>query len=126
VKKRKVKPKNEVYEIHWNIIGAADLVIEHCEGRPVPKQLNNQIYTGSGRRLLHSPVARFWSVTLTTTAKDNEGNIHTMTRGYKPDTAMFLSDLNQAITPFWITDVDKTLGDMDVISAIAVARTRVI
>lgn len=112
----------KLYELHWDILKAADMVLKLPEKMKTPSALLDRIYTGNARRLIHTPVARLWSVTTVTRAKSLDGEIHTLRTTFKPDAPLFLSELTETITPRWLAYADEDLANMDVIDAIATAR----
>lgn len=120
--------KRKLYELFWNVLRSADLISTLPERAPIPSAMLGRIYTGNGLRLLgqsHSK-PRIFTATLTTTAKDNEGKIHTLEMKYRNDSPMFLSQLINAVKVAWLQENDTALADMDVIDVQAVARCWVV
>lgn len=120
--------KRKLYSLFWNVLKSADLISTLPENAPIPTAMLSLIYKGNGLRLLgqsHSK-PRLFTATLTTKAKDNEGNIHTLEMKYRNDEPMYLSQLINAVKMAWLNENDVVLADMDVIDVQAVARCWVI
>jgi hypothetical protein len=115
----------KLFTLNWSILKAAELVGNLPDHMPTPKPLLKRIYSGNGMRLMDSSKPRKWSITITTKAKSDDGEIHTHIMRFKPDTAMFLSELINAVKHAWIDEADKDLADLTAIEALAVARCTV-
>lgn len=120
--------KRTLYSLFWDVLRSADLISTLPENAPVPREMLSQIYKGNGLRLLgqDSSKPRLFTATLTTTARDSEGQIHTLEMKYKNDAPMFLSQLINAVKVAWLNENDVVLADMDVLEVHAVARCWVI
>ena len=116
--------KRTLYQLFWDVLRSADLISTLPENTPVPTAMLSHIYSGNGLRLLGQSQSkpRLFVATLTTTAKDNEGKIHTLEMKYKNDAPMFLSQLINAVKHAWLQENDEVLEDMDVLTVNAVAR----
>lgn len=115
--------KKQLYELKWEILSSAELILTLPANAPVPREMMFRIYSGNGLQLmLNNAVPRKWGVTIETKAKHDNGEIHTLKLSYKPDSEMYLSELINGVKSAWFDDCDTALAGMTAISAHAVAR----
>lgn len=112
----------KLYELKWEVLSAAEIISSLPENARVPKPMLMRIYSGNAMRLFECSVDRLRSVTITTLAKADNGDEHTLKMTFKPDTKMSLSALTNWLKKPWLDACDTDLRGMTAIKADAVAR----
>lgn len=124
-KGKRYKPKKghpRLYSVSYDILKAAAMIDTLPKDAKVPWWMICRIYTGNAISKLDEP--HNWGITITTTAEDSEGAIHTFECGYRSFEPMLLSQFVNGIKHQWLAVCDEELPDMDCISALALARFR--
>ena len=115
-----------IYTLNWEILSAAEIIMSLPDAAPVPKEMLYRIYSGNAMRLFEShTVPRLWSVSITTKAEANNGEVHILHMHFKPDQKVSLSGLINYIKHQWLDECDHVLFDMTAIEAKAVARCQI-
>lgn len=143
MKKLKHVPKRVLHTAKWEILSTAEWIIENFpNNQPLTNAALMSIYKGNAvSAILTGKIASVqkWGVTIVTTAKDKDGNIHTHQCSWRVLEPMTFNDfmngegghkINRGhglktrwlgVAKEWIKMVDSDLADMDAIEAHATA-----
>ena len=138
--KKKLVKKNLFAK--WEIISTAEIVDNEYKGKPIDEAFFDRVYGGDFVRLYRDGRAeakQVWSLNIITTAKDDEGMIHTHEVEWTFDKPMTIREvlggakhikMNSGgiktrwagVTKQWLDTVDQDLQGMDAIEAWATAK----
>lgn len=143
MKKLKHVQKRVLHTAKWEILSTAEWIIENFpNNQPLTSAALSQIYDGNAVPAIQSGLIasiQKWGVTIVTTAKDKDGNIHTHQCSWRVLEPMTFNDfmngegghkINRGhglktrwlgVAKEWIKMVDTDLADMDAIEAQATA-----
>lgn len=106
----------------WEILQAAEIIEQYAE---TTKHALARIYTGNAVRTIYSNQVKseqVWSLSIVTTAKSDNGEIHTHDLKFKFDAPISLSNMVNSVKGLWLDAVDQDLAGMTCLRADAVAR----
>ncbi|HEY4538146.1 MAG TPA: hypothetical protein VIG45_06805 [Erysipelothrix sp.] len=138
--KKKLVKKNLFAK--WEIISTAEIVENEYKGKPIDDAFFSRVYGGNFVRLYRdgrTEAKQVWSLEIVTTAKDDEGVIHTHEVEWTFDKPMTIREvlggakhikMNSGgiktrwvgVTKQWLDTVDQDLKGMDAIEAWATAK----
>lgn len=106
----------------WEILRACEIVEQY---KVITEHALARIYSGNAVRMIYSRQVKseqLWGLTIKTTAKADNGEIHTHDLSFKFDAPMSLRSMVDSVKRLWLDAVDEDLKGMTCLRADAVAR----